>query len=254
MIRSFNRFELKYLVPARVRDALIADIRRQMRPDDFGTDGVYSIASLYYDTKDLQCVRSKLDGTKYRRKVRIRAYGTVPESPADPATVEIKQRINRTVQKKRLALPLAEAYLLCAGELDLERPWPDERDTAVANEVTYLSRALHLLPMCVIGYQRRAFVGGPYEPQLRITFDQALWCRPGSSLLSSDGTRYQLLPPDWMVLEVKTDHAMPLWVSRMLARHEVSLTRFSKYCTGALHLRKQGMLLSGLAGEHPWMS
>jgi hypothetical protein len=252
VIRSFNRFELKYTVPVAIRDALLEPIRREMRADSFGDDGVYNVTSLYYDTSDLAAVRSKLDGIKYRRKVRIRVYGDVPEEPTASVMVEIKQRINRTCQKRRLALPLSEAYALCAGELPLDRAWADPRDAAVASEVTFLSRALKLVPICVVGYRRLAFVGGKYEPRLRVTFDHGLWCRPATDLLSADGTRYRMLPPDWMVLEVKTDHAIPLWVSRMLARHDVSLRRYSKYCAAALYLRERGVLLPGLRGEAPW--
>jgi hypothetical protein len=252
VIRSFNRFELKYIVPVALRDELLESIRREMRPDSSGDDGIYNVTSLYYDTSDLAAVRSKLDGIKYRRKVRVRVYGTIPTEPTTRVMVEIKQRINRTCQKRRLSLPLSDAYALCAGELPLERAWEDPRDAAVASEVTFLSRAMNLFPMCVVGYQRRAFVGGRYEPRLRVTFDQGLWCRPASDLLSGDGTHYRMLPPDWMVLEVKTDHAIPLWVSRMLARHDVSLRRFSKYCTAALYLRERGVLLPGLRGEASW--
>ncbi|MDX2054652.1 MAG: polyphosphate polymerase domain-containing protein [Polyangiaceae bacterium] len=252
MIRRFNRFELKYIVPVAVRDALIADIRQQMSVDTFGQDGVYNITSLYYDTEDLAAVRSKLDGIKYRRKVRVRAYGKLPEGPDDLVMVEIKQRINRTVQKRRLALPLRDAYALCSGSLDLERAWEDPADIDVASEITFLSRAQHLRPTAVVGYQRRAFVGGRYEPLLRVTFDQAIWCRPPTQLLSPSEERHYMLPPEWMVLEVKTDHAIPSWVSRMLARHDVTLKRFSKYCAAALLLRERGLLQPGLTGEAPW--
>ena len=56
--------------------------------------------------------------------------------------MEIKQRINKTVQKRRLELPLEQAEELCAGKLSPEGL--DSLDAQVAHEVTYLSRAMDL--------------------------------------------------------------------------------------------------------------
>ena len=57
-----------------------------------------------------------------------------------------------------------------------------------------------------------------------------------------------------MILEVKTDHALPLWISRMLARHEVPIGRFSKYCGAVARLGHQELLQTGLRGEAAWTS
>ena len=42
---------------------------------------------------------------------------------------------------------------------------------------------------------------------------------------------------DTIVMEVKVNDAVPLWVSRMIARHNCSLRRISKYCKGLACLR-----------------
>jgi len=235
VIKRFNRFELKYIVDARTRDALVEDIRAQMVPDrEGGERGVYQVTSLYYDTPDLQFFRSKIDGIRYRRKLRVRLYGHPTEDGSAKAMVEIKQRVNRTTQKRRLAVPLERAYALCEGEpLDgLEDP----KDAAVASEIGYLVRALRLAPKCVISYTRQAFMGGPYEPGLRLTFDHDLWCTEPSALLAPGPHRHVFLPPGWLVMEVKANDAVPLWVARMLARRSCELKRFSKYCAGLAHL------------------
>lgn len=255
MTRRFNRFELKYLVSVAQRDAMLEEIRLQMEPDDAGVAGTYGICSLYYDTRDLAAYRAKLDGIKYRRKLRVRAYGEPSTDPKATVMVEIKQRINRTVQKRRLALPLADGYALCDGTLEPdERQWPDEDDARVASEVSFLARALHLVPICVVVYQRHAFRGSALEPGLRITFDQGLWCRPANALLTTEGNRCYFERPDHMVLEVKADVAVPMWVVLMLARHQVNLRRLSKYCWAVELLQKQGLLQPGLRGEAAWIS
>jgi hypothetical protein len=237
MIRRFNRFELKYLVTAAQRDALLPELRERMTLDPEGSaSGVYRVTSLYFDTQDLACFRAKLDGIKFRRKLRIRVYGDPPAGTDPLAMVEIKQRINRTVQKRRLALPLSQAYALCAGARDA--PIHDARDAEVASEVEFLVRSLSLAPTCVISYVRHAFMGGAYEPGLRVTFDQALWCGGPERGLSTT-ERLHFLPPDRLVLEVKANEAVPLWVVRLLARHSIPIQRFSKYCAGLAHLRAQ---------------
>ncbi len=238
MIHEFNRLELKYVMPALVRDALMSELARNVSPDPEGEAGVYRVSSLYYDSPDLTCYRSKIEGIKFRRKVRIRRYGPPTSDPRCVVMVEIKQRINRTTQKRRIALPLREAYSLCIGELCKE--WSDTTDARVADEVAFLARTLQLRPSCVVGYIRQAFVGSRYEPGLRITFDTGLWSSAAGVGLAA-ATRHAFLPPDWVVMELKSDRAMPLWVSHLLARHQVALTRFSKYCEGLEGLMRLGL-------------
>ncbi len=238
MIKRFNRYELKYIVKADLAETLIREMRDYVTPDpEGGPSGTYQVTSLYYDTRDAQFYRAKLDGLKFRRKLRIRRYGVL-DANANPAVmVEIKQRINRTTQKRRVSLPLADAELLC--EARSEATWQDARDAEVANEIMYLVGGLRLLPACTVAYQRQAFVGSRYEPGLRVTFDRGLWCRDPGWGLGAGGPRYVIGSPTDVVLEVKANDAVPLWVPRLLARHDCRLTRFSKYCAGVARLRRE---------------
>ena len=237
MIRRFNRFELKYIVSGALRDALLPEIRERMTIDpEAAASGVYGVTSLYFDTPDLAFFRAKLDGIKFRRKLRIRVYGDGPPRPDARALVEIKQRINRTVQKRRLELPLDEAYALCAGARP-ERV-ADQEDAEVASEVEFLVRSLNLSPTCAISYVRQAFMGGEYEPGLRVTFDASLTCA-GPERGVAPIERFHFLAPQHCVLEVKANEAVPLWIVRLLARHSVPLQRYSKYCAGVAQLRAQ---------------
>ena len=256
MIRLFNRFELKYIISASLRDTLLPVIQASMDPDPQGDNGIYDITSLYYDSRNYQFFRSKVDGIKYRRKVRMRTYGDLTSSLDRLVMVEIKQRINRTTQKRRLALPLNQAFQLCAGttEIPFELDIGEPRDLKVAQEVIYLARSLRLSPACVVGYRRQAFVGSMYEPGLRITFDCGLWCATPENGLSPPECRHCFLSQPWVVMEVKANNAVPLWVSRMLARHRCTLTRYSKYCSGLTQLQRDGALRIGDERTAEWMS
>jgi SPX domain protein involved in polyphosphate accumulation len=236
-IRRFDRYELKYVVHVSQLAAISNDLMPNMQLDLHGdSGGSYSITNLYYDSPELHMLYSKLAGTSYRRKLRVRVYGETPGNLANVAMVEIKQRLRRTTQKRRVVLPLGEAYGLCGGEDP--RAWQDAGDQAVADEVKSLVHALSLRPACVIAYRRRAFVGSSFEPGLRITLDTDLWgAAPDLELPRPDVPRY-VMPRDWAILEIKVDERIPLWVCELLVKHNCQLQRVSKYCLGMVTLRQ----------------
>ncbi len=238
MIRRFNRYELKYVLPAAKCEEIIKDLDGFATPDTHDGGGGYPITSLYYDSPTFDCFWAKVDGIKFRRKVRLRIYQAADIEKTERGMVEIKQRINRTVQKRRLELPLAQAEQLCDGTLDPS--WDeqnlDEMDQQVASEVRYLVHALALRPTCITAYQRRAFVGNRYDSGLRITFDSSLAGRVHALRVNSPARNHPIAPPDWCIMEVKCDDAIPDWVTSLLARHSCSLQRVSKYCAALSQL------------------
>ena len=184
--------------------------------------------SLYYDSPELSNFHSKIEGLKFRRKLRIRIYPGQDISRVTRGFVEIKQRINRTVQKRRVILPLEEASALCSGDpISTEL---DASDSATASEVAYMVRALHLRPKCIVSYRRRAFMGGEYERGMRLTFDMQLQGRVTALQVNQIAKNLYFMPPDWMVMEVKVNERVPTWAVALLAKHECQLQRVSKYC------------------------
>ena len=236
MIKRFNRYELKYLVNAPQYRGLVKDLSHFMVPDAYGdVDGFYRIISLYYDSPNLTGYHSKIEGLKFRRKLRIRIYPGTDITKVKTAFVEIKQRINRTVQKRRIVLPLEEAERLCSGS-----GFPshlDEADTATANEISYMQRALTLRPKAIVSYRRQAFMGGRYERGMRLTFDMKLQGRMHALRVNEIAKNRYCLPLDWFVMEVKVNERIPHWVLTLLAKHDCQLTRVSKYCAVVSHGR-----------------
>jgi hypothetical protein len=235
MIRRFNRFELKYVVHARVREAMREELLDRMSFDAHGDEaGTYQVTSLYYDSLTAGALWEKL-GSKHQRKVRIRHYGDLATGQEPIVAAEIKQRVARTVEKRRVVLGLGAAYALCAGEA--RGWWTDPNDAVVASEIQFLGRSLELRPSCNVTYRRQAFVGGSDEPSLRITFDEQLAARDPEGGLMRAGSAVPFLPPDWLIMEIKVDHAVPAWVVRVLGRHQVQLRRISKYTSACAALR-----------------
>ncbi|HOX46564.1 MAG TPA: polyphosphate polymerase domain-containing protein [Myxococcota bacterium] len=235
MIRRFNRYELKYLVDVRTAGRIRADLGELASLDAHGGPQGYRLASLYYDSPGLDFYWAKIEGIKFRRKLRLRVYLPGDGTPPRDGLVEIKQRVNRTVRKRRLVLPLEEAERLCAGEQP-DRPL-DEEDRQVASEVCYLVQAMHLQPTAITSYRRVAYVGGRYDRGLRVTLDYDCRGRDHALEVDLDAQDHPFLPPDVVVLEVKADEVVPDWVTSLLARHNCHLQRLSKYCAALARAR-----------------
>jgi SPX domain protein involved in polyphosphate accumulation len=234
IIRAFNRFELKYLVPIQAAERFKQALRAHLVPDDHGDSlGSYRLSSLYYDGPDFRCYWEKMDGLKFRRKLRIRHYESPEPLSADsPVFVEIKQRLERVTQKRRILLPYREALCLCD---ERQRPegssWaPGPQDAALLDEVLALSWQYNLRPASVIRYARQALVGTDDDIGLRVTFDTDLSYRAGCLALHDQDGDLALFPADWAVVEIKVNERIPYWLTELVAVHNLHLVRVSKYC------------------------
>ena len=60
--------------------------------------------------------------------------------------------------------------------------------------------------------------------------------------LSESSPRHGLVPPIGVVMEVKANERVPLWLANLLARHQCPLGRYSKYCAGVARLAERDLL------------
>lgn len=223
-VRSFNRYELKYLVTIDAARALAADLALHAQPDPHsGLDG-YPVYSLYWDSPELTFFWEKLDGEKRRRKLRFRRY-----EGRDDVYVEIKQRTDRTVQKRRTRMGLSDALgMFDRGSLDKARE--SETTDRVLQEALVLARMHRLGPTMGVRYQRQAWFA-TFEPDLRVTFDTRLqYDATELDLAQPFRTGNYLLHPNWSVLEIKFNHRVPQWLLALVRKHGLDVVRFSKYC------------------------
>lgn len=226
-VRSFNRFELKYLLTSAQANAFRDDLAQHVDLDPHaGPTGSYPLASLYYDTEDHRFYWEKLEGIKFRRKLRIRSYDPFPE-PSTMVFAEIKQRVNRVTQKRRIVASLADALALCGSGVIPEH---DPRDTATYDEIAAMTLYYDLRPTVITLYEREAFVGRESDPGLRVTFDKDIRYRAADLDLTSPGPGRPAINPSWQVMEVKVNERIPYWLTELVARHNCELIRISKYC------------------------
>lgn len=227
-LHAFNRYEIKYFVDELKVPELRRELSARMDSDPFSPLGGYPVTSLYYDTPDLRFYWEKIEGLKFRRKLRLRLYG-LPEECTDetPVQIEIKQRVNRVTQKRRIALPYGVAQRWLNGREDIECH-PTQR--SFVNEVTTLIGNLDLRPVVTTGYLREAFVGREADLGLRVTIDHKVHGRDRDFHFASGAENRFTLPPKLAVVELKANERVPYWATDLTARLNMSVIRVSKYC------------------------
>lgn len=228
-IRKFNRFELKYLITLQQAERFKTALRAFLIPDEHGNNsGRYTIASLYYDSPDFRCYREKVDGIKFRCKLRIRRYET-GEALTDEGSVfvEIKQRIDRVTQKRRVMLPYREALRLCN---DRQVPNHEASDKTVIDEIFVFLWQHNLRPVSIVRYDRQAFIGAEYDIGLRVTFDTTLSFQTQQLHLHEQPSGLLMLPANQVVMEIKVNERIPYWLTELIATHNLQMVRVSKYC------------------------
>jgi hypothetical protein len=220
---------VKYVLNLDQVNEMIGAILPYVEPDTHnGKAGFYPVVSLYYDSPDLMCFWEKVDGMKFRRKLRIRLYDDGP----DNAFLEIKQRIDQTTQKRRARGPL-EGFL---SGMDLMRSseFPTGEDP-VCDEARLLVDKFRLEPKVIVSYNRSAWFG-VYERGLRITIDRNLrYSRFMGRFDFRGGRDRYFISPGQMVLEVKFNEVAPGWLCSALNRLDLAARRVSKYCQAVNH-------------------
>lgn len=227
-IRTFNRYELKYIAGRKLVTAFRDGLDSRLDRDPHGVGGFYPVWSRYYDTRDLRLYWEKIDGIRFRRKLRIRHYGP-PDlvTGTTPVWVEIKQRVNRVTQKRRVRLAYLDALRLCDGN---EPAAYEPRDRAVVEEVLVFVQQHDLRPSTVVGYVREAYLGREEDGGLRITVDSRVRGRDRDLDLYSPSENRFIVHPELSVVEIKVNERVPYWLTDRIASHNLQLVRMSKYC------------------------
>jgi len=214
---TMKRYEMKYKINSKQEDALLKIVKRHMEEDKYGKT---SIASLYYDTPDRRLIRASLEKPQFKEKIRLRSYGEADEN--SPLYLEIKRKTNKVVYKRRLMVSQAEADAFFNYEK------PIDATAQIAKEITYFRDYYKSLePACVIIYDRVAFVGD--EGNLRLTFDERPRYRIDDLKLSKNLDGTLILPEGELIMEIKAQESLPLWLTGALDSLRIRKTSFSKY-------------------------
>ncbi|HSG09525.1 MAG TPA: polyphosphate polymerase domain-containing protein [Longimicrobiales bacterium] len=222
---SINRYEVKYFVPTKILPTLVEEMGPYTRPDP-NADPVsgYPIFSVYWDTPKLSFYWEKVEGVKNRRKVRFRRY-----VDNDTVFIEVKERIDRTLHKRRVKWPLRRVMQVFGTGRGVD--WEGLGDDPVAVEVALMVDRWALQPTMGISYRRRPLLG-VFNRELRVTFDTRLMYRPAPVDVGNPFTSgAYILDPRLSVMEVKYDDRVPKWLMKLVCCHGLKIVRMSKYCS-----------------------
>ncbi|MBO5248885.1 MAG: polyphosphate polymerase domain-containing protein [Clostridia bacterium] len=230
-ITIFQRVEKKYPMTVAQRDAFLAEFQGFLVPDFYGKS---TVCSLYLDTPDRRIIRASVDAKgfdkpAYKEKLRLRSYGT-PKGDSN-VFFEIKKKFRGVVYKRRLMLPLSDAIAYLKGG---EKPVSSQ----IMEEIHWaMSFYGNPRPSMLLSCEREAYTGKD-TPRLRITFDTGIRYRETELDLSAGSHGTPLLPEDAVLMEIKTDGAIPLWLAHGLDKHRLYPASFSKYGTAYLRSLK----------------
>lgn len=215
----FKRVEKKYMLTVRQKDRLLGYIENELLPDPYGKS---TICSAYLDTPQHLIIRNSLDARSYKEKLRIRSYGT-PEMDSN-VFFELKKKYMGLVYKRRAVMNMSQAISFAENGIP---PFQSQ----IISEIGYaLNFYGHPQPAVMIAYEREAYFVKEL-PNLRLTFDTNVRYRTENPLPCYGDGGKQILPSDRVLLEIKTDGAMPISFSRALDKCGILPISFSKYGT-----------------------
>ena len=215
----FKRFELKYMLTAAQKEKLLQVMAPYMALDQYGRT---TIRNIYFDTGNYRLIRRSIEKPMYKEKLRIRSYRKADRK--DKVFVELKKKYDGVVYKRRISMPQQQAMeWLCNGT--------GVPDSQIGREVEYFRKYYQgLRPAVFLSYEREAYYSKDGS-DFRVTFDDHIYARQDRLSLGEDADGHQLLPEGYVLMEVKTSGAIPLWMTNYLTSEGIFKTSFSKYGT-----------------------
>ena len=192
-----------------------------MLPDPHaGSEGLYTIRSLYFDDYYNTCYHENEDGTDPREKYRIRIYNASDSR----ITLERKQKECCMTRKTSSPLTRDQAQLLIDST---PLSFADAQNPAL-RKFLLLMMLRQMRPSIIVEYQRAAYVY--HIGNVRVTFDTnivsscdfanffspSVFCRP-------------ILPLGFHLMEVKFDQFLPDFIYQSLQLNQLQQTTFSKF-------------------------
>ncbi|WP_088032429.1 polyphosphate polymerase domain-containing protein [Evansella clarkii] len=224
----FSRYEIKYLIPFELYETLAERLKERMSFDKFGDgEGRYTITSLYFDSPNRDIYFETKNKKRYRQKLRLRIYNSA--TLQDNAYLEVKKKYKKRVNKRRTSINLAEAYKYINNEVAGEDVI-NISNRQIFNEIDSFRNLYDLMPDNIVSYDRQAF-SGIEDEDLRVTFDYNLRCRKDDLRIENGPHGIHFVDPELVILEVKVNFSVPLWLSQLLVELGCEKKSVSKFCT-----------------------
>ncbi|MBE6133924.1 MAG: polyphosphate polymerase domain-containing protein [Erysipelotrichaceae bacterium] len=223
IIAVMKRYELKFYLNKEQLAYFNEKIVEHMKLDKYG---LTSIASLYYDTPDYRLINRSIEKPKYKEKLRLRSYGLAKED--SKTFLEIKRKSEGIVYKRRISLLEKEAD-------ELIRTNEAERKDQIGRELeAFLENYKKVEPKYLIIYDRMAYYQD--DSDLRVTVDINPRYRTTDLNLHTSLEGTPLTDDGGAILEIKVQHSIPLWLTKILTEGKIYQTSFSK--VGTAHIKE----------------
>lgn len=215
---KFKRYELKYLLDEKQKEAVLNAMKPYMELDEYGRS---TIRNIYFDTDDYRLIRRSIEGPIYKEKLRLRSYRQT--GGKDYIYVELKKKFDSIVYKRRIKLEEGVAMdCLCNGK-------PIPIDTQISREIDYFCRYYSgILPRVFLSYEREAFYSLDGS-DFRVTFDENIFYRQDRLSFEEPPDGNAILSKGMTLMEIKTSGGIPLWLTGCMTEQHIYKTSFSKY-------------------------
>ena len=239
-ISRFDRTEQKYLLSMDDYRKLMDKLENHLEEDEYFRS---KIANIYLDDELYSLISESMERPVFKEKMRVRSYGS------GKAFVEIKRKYKGQVYKRRVAMTECEAMDFV--NLGRKPSGTTEADCRIINEEEYFINFHKCRPMMYVAYDRISYKGREL-PDLRITFDTDVRYRKEKLSLTDTGTETVILGAGLdfndqdgrnlsdkkYIMEIKTNGALPLWLSEMLDSLKIYPASFSKYANAYMHMKR----------------
>ncbi|MCB9765798.1 MAG: polyphosphate polymerase domain-containing protein [Alphaproteobacteria bacterium] len=234
-----GRYEFKYALPLSRRSELMDLTAPHTIPDrkarSIGADAHgYEVHSLYYDTFDgerptLRDYFERLAERSIRDRLRVRTYGHRGEE--QPVFLENKRKLDDRVVKARALIGNTEGWDAAPGPTPWRALAPGLRpkDRFAYRDFDRRVVGDGRRPVSVVHYVREVYTALD-DPACRLTIDRdvcATTCPTSLDLYAAPDV--DLIPRDWVVLEMKFRAHRPLWMRRICAALGLRAVPISKF-------------------------
>ncbi len=215
---TFKRYEIKYVLSSVQKEAVIEAMNPYMKLDKYGRT---IIRNIYFDTDNFRLIRRSIEKPLYKEKLRVRSYSLA--TPDSGVFLELKKKYKSVVYKRRLVLP--EGEIMAAFENGTSLPVKSQ----IGDEIEYFREYYgNLKPKVFLSYAREAYYSLD-SSDFRITFDDNIFYRRNDISLCSPPDGKAILNDGFVLMEIKTSGAIPLWLTKTLTENKIFKTSFSKY-------------------------
>jgi hypothetical protein len=234
LIEAAGRFELKYAIPKARAPEIVEYAGEYCNLDSYakelpnGRFG-YSVRSLYFDGPELPLYATRLDAKSVRTVLRVRTYGEA--SPKEPVFLETKRKLINRVIKHRVQVGTVSSWSGVSGLVG-------SPVGTLSHRFSKLIEQWGAVPAVLVHYEREIFVERGLDDQsTRLTLDTNVCAarRTTDVAASFGGVGSPIVPPDWMIMELKFNKVMPAWMRLLLQELSICSESVSKFGLGVSH-------------------